>query len=98
MCCLRSLRLALAGPIAVTIIAALIAPSISADPMVDILYPEREQTYCSGISSASGIATADEGVGVDRVYCQLYWYRFHIPDFLFIFLYGAVTGELTHVC
>jgi hypothetical protein len=47
--------------------------SAAAAPTVQIDYPEKEHWY-SSVSSAEGTASADPGVAVDEVYCQLYYY------------------------
>ena len=46
----------------------------STAPTVQISYPENEAWYYSGIDHAEGTASDGDGLGVGRVYCQLYYY------------------------
>jgi hypothetical protein len=64
-------------------LVALGTSAATAAPLVWIDYPEYEHTYCSAISSAAGTATADAGLSVDRVYCQLYYYDIGNYDYVY---------------
>lgn len=71
-----------AAAIALIALVALGAAAAADSPTVQIDYPEKEHWY-SGISSAEGTASADSGVGVDRVYCQLYYYSVGNYDYVY---------------
>ena len=84
MCRTASIRASgVAAVVGLTGLVALSASAASAAPLVWIDCPEKEGVYCTGITSAAGTVTVDEGLGVDRVYCQLYYYSVGNYDYVY---------------